>query len=268
MRKKKHFFKKCWYWSGGTVNSQNMCWLSGYLAFSGWYKGHPWRRQEDKKHQWWGKARACVSCFADWNWYPQYLDVQSKRVCQKTSLTEGGASFRPRHWRDDDKTEAFVLAAADLYIIGLQGGRDRGGGVGGLRGGGGSCSGDHSVATAPCPSAPTSAADAGGGSAAGADGIEGVLAALRGALPYLFRQAGRLGAAVVGGRRRWRHISLRFNWRWQKRIRWEICRYTVKGGEREKDLWREWRKTNWGQGGEGRKIQEIQEDQNGEWRQT
>lgn len=140
--------------------------------------------------------------------------MQSTRVCQKTSLTEGGASFRPRHWRDNDKTEAFVLAAADLYIIGLQGGCDGGGCVGGLRGGGGSCGGDHSVAAAPCPSAPTSAADAGGGSAAGADGIEGVLAALRGALPYLFRQAGRLGAAVVGGRRWWRHIPLCFNWRW------------------------------------------------------
>lgn len=136
-----------------------------------------------------------------------------------TSPTEGGASFRPRHRRDDDETESFVLAAADLYVIGLHGGGGSGGGVGGLRGDGGSCHSDHSVTAASHPSAPSPAADARGGAAAGADGIEGVLAALRGALPYLLRQAGRLGAAVVGGRRRWRHVSLCFNYRWQRGIR-------------------------------------------------
>lgn len=134
-----------------------------------------------------------------------------------TSLTKCGASFRPRHRRDNDEAEPFVLASADLYVIGLQAGGDSGGGVGGLRGGSSGCSSDYGVATAPRPSAP--AADAGGGAAAGAHGIEGVLAALRSALPHLLRQAGRLGAAVVGGRRRWRHVSLCFNYRWQRRIR-------------------------------------------------
>lgn len=135
------------------------------------------------------------------------------------SLTEGGASFRPRHRRDDDKTKAFVLTAADLYVVGLQGRWDSGGGVGGLRGGGGSCHSDYGVAAAPGSSAPSTTANARGGTAARADGIEGILAALRGALPYLFCQAGRLGAAVVGRRRRWRHVSFCFNYGWQKRIR-------------------------------------------------
>lgn len=131
------------------------------------------------------------------------------------SLTEGGASFGSRHRRDDDETEPFVLAASDLHVVGLQGGDGHdGGGVGGLRGGGsGRGGGDHGVAAAPCPSASSPAADAGGGAAAGADGVEGVLAALRGALAYLLCQAGCLGAAVVGGGRRRRHVSLCFNWR-------------------------------------------------------
>lgn len=114
-----------------------------------------------------------------------------------TSLTEGGAGFGPRHRRDDDETESFVLAAADLYVIGLQSGRGVGDDVGGLRGGVGDRRSDYGVAAASRPSAPSAAADAGGGAAAGADGVEGVLAALWGALPDLLRQAGRLGAAVV-----------------------------------------------------------------------
>lgn len=124
------------------------------------------------------------------------------------SLTKGGASFRPWHRRDDDETKAFALAAADLHVIGLQGGWNSGGGVEGLRGGDCSWRSDHSV---PAASHPSPAADAGGGAAAGADGIEGVLAALRGALPYLLRQTGCLYAAVVGGRWRWGHVSLCFN---------------------------------------------------------
>lgn len=70
------------------------------------------------------------------------------------------------------------------------------GAVWGLGGCGCSCSGDHSVPTDP-GAASSSATDAGGGAAAGADGVEGVLAALRRALAHILRQAGRLGAAVV-----------------------------------------------------------------------
>lgn len=127
-------------------------------------------------------------------------------------LTEGGSSFRPRHRRDDDETEAFALSPADLYVVGLQGGRrGGGGGVGGLRGGCGCCSGDYSGTADPRPSTSSPAADARGGAAARAYCVEGVLAALRGALPYLLCQARRLGAAVVGGRRRRRHIGLWFD---------------------------------------------------------
>ena len=131
-------------------------------------------------------------------------------------LTKGGAGFRPWHRRHNDETKAFVLPATDLYIIGLQSGRHGGCGVEGLRRGGGSCGGDPSVPAASGPSAP--AANAGGGAAAGADSVKGVLAALRGALPYLLRQTGSLVAAVVGGRRRWRHVSLCLCWRRQESI--------------------------------------------------
>lgn len=140
------------------------------------------------------------------------------------SLTEGGPCFGPRHRRHDDEAEAFVLAAADLHVVGLQGGRHGGRSVEGLRGGGGGSYrrnhgvAAHSSSSSAAPS-PSSAADAGGGAAAGADGVEGVLAALRGALPYLLRQAGRLGAAVVGGCRRWGHVSFCFSWRQRRRIK-------------------------------------------------
>lgn len=138
-----------------------------------------------------------------------FVFVQSAKSV--TSLTEGGASFGPRHRRDDDEAESLAFAAADLHVIWLKGGGGVGGHVGGLRGGGGDCRGDHGVPAAARPAAPSPAADAGGGAAAGAHGVEGVLAALWGALPHLLGQAGRLVAAVVGGRRRRRHISLRFD---------------------------------------------------------
>ncbi len=49
MRKKNHFFEECWYWSGGTVNSQNLCWLSGYLVFSAFMDDTKAAHTEDRK---------------------------------------------------------------------------------------------------------------------------------------------------------------------------------------------------------------------------
>lgn len=111
-------------------------------------------------------------------------------------LTEGGAGVGPGDGRHDDEAEALVLASLDLHIVRLQGG------------------GHHCAAAASS----AAAADAAGGAAAGADGVERVLAALRGA--FALRQAGRLGAAVVGGRWRWRHVAFSFrHWRRKTRLK-------------------------------------------------
>lgn len=101
-------------------------------------------------------------------------------------LTEGGAGVGPGDRRHDDEAEALVFAPLDLHVVRLQGG------------------GHHRAAAAPSAAAP----DAAGGAAARADGVERVLAALRG--PLALRQAGRLGAAVVGGGRRRRHVAFAF----------------------------------------------------------
>lgn len=81
--------------------------------------------------------------------------------------TEGGAGFRSGHGGHDDEAEAFVLPAADLYVVGLQSGWDARGGVERLRGGGGSQGGDHGVGA----SAPSPTPDARGGTTAGADRV-------------------------------------------------------------------------------------------------
>lgn len=83
--------------------------------------------------------------------------------------TEGGAGFRSGHRGHDDKAEAFVFATADLYVIGLQSGRDPRGGVERLRGGGSSRCRDHGVGASSHASSPTS--DARGGATAGADSV-------------------------------------------------------------------------------------------------
>lgn len=101
---------------------------------------------------------------------------------QFAPLTKGGASIGPGNRRHDNETEALVLSALDLHVVGLEGGRNH-------------------CAAAPAPAA---AAYAAGGSAAGTDRVEGVLAPLGG--PLALRQAGSLGAAVVGGGRRWRDV--------------------------------------------------------------
>lgn len=44
-----HFLESCWYWSVATVNSHNLCRLSGCLVLSGfyrWHKGVPQRQQK------------------------------------------------------------------------------------------------------------------------------------------------------------------------------------------------------------------------------
>ena len=139
----------------------------------------------------------------------ELICVQS--VTSVRAPTEGGAGFGSGHRGHDDKAEAFVLAAVDLYVVGLQGGRDGGGGVEGLGGSGGSHRGDHGVgAPAPTPNAR-------GGATAGADSVEGILAALQGALPNLLCQTGRLRAAVVGGGWRWWNVALCFHWRQEKK---------------------------------------------------
>lgn len=125
--------------------------------------------------------------------------------------TEGGAGLRSGHRGHDDKAEAFVFAAADLYVIGLQSGRDTRSGVEGLRGGGGSRCRNHGVGASSYASASSSTSDARGGATARADSVKGILAALQCALPDFLRQTGRLGAAVVGGCWRWRNVTLCFN---------------------------------------------------------
>lgn len=97
-------------------------------------------------------------------------------------LTKGGAGIGPGNRRHDNETEALILSALDLYVVWLEGGRD------------------HCAATPT----PTAAAYATGGSAAGTDRVEGVLAPLGG--PLALCQAGSLGAAMVGGGRRWRDV--------------------------------------------------------------
>lgn len=101
---------------------------------------------------------------------------------QFASLTKGGASIGPGNRRHDYESEALILSALDLHVVRLEGGRNH-------------------CAAAPAPAA---AAYAAGGSAAGTDRVEGVLAPLGG--PLALRQAGSLGAAVVGGGRRWRDV--------------------------------------------------------------
>lgn len=131
-------------------------------------------------------------------WKLPYIQYKRHRGA---SLTEGGAGFGPRHRRNDDEPESLVLAAADFHIVGLQGrGGDGDDGVWRLRRGCDSRYRNHGVGATTRASAPSStAADTGGGAAAGADRVEGVLAALRSSLPDLLRQAGCLGAAVMGG---------------------------------------------------------------------
>ena len=153
---------------------------------------NPTKKKKDKRTQKWGKRRCVcfrfcwveliiITCAIKSN-VPEDILELTKHTIKKTkaSLTESGACFRPWHWWDNDKTESFVLATANLYVIRLQsrGGGDWGG-VGGLRGRGGSCSSDHSIPTDPHPGpSSAAAANAGGGATTGADGVEGILAAL------------------------------------------------------------------------------------------
>lgn len=100
-----------------------------------------------------------------------------------SALTEGRARLGPAHRRHDDEAEALVLAAPDLHVVGLHHGAH------------------HAAAAA------AAAANAARAPAARAHRVQGVLAALRGAL--LLRQRRRLGAAVMG--RGWRgHLVLGF----------------------------------------------------------
>lgn len=122
---------------------------------------------------------------------------QSQLVpAQSVSLTKGSASVRPWDGRHNDETEALVLSSLDLHIVWLQGG------------------GHNRTPTATS----AAAAYAAGRSAARADGVERVLAALGG--PLALRQAGGLGAAVVGGGRRRGNVSFPF-WHcgWRERGR-------------------------------------------------
>lgn len=111
---------------------------------------------------------------------------------QLASLTEGGASIGPGNRRHNNKTKALVLSTLDLHVVRLKGGR-------------------YHRAAAPASAA---AAYAAGGSAAGTDCVEGVLAPLGG--PLALRQARSLGAAVVGGGWRWRDVPFPL-WHWRYR---------------------------------------------------
>lgn len=100
-----------------------------------------------------------------------------------SALTESRARLGPAHRRHDDEAEALVLATPDLHVVGLH------------------HSAHHAAAAA------AAAADAARAPAARAHRVQGVLAALRGAL--LLRQRCWLGAAVMG--RGWRgHLVLGF----------------------------------------------------------
>lgn len=75
-----------------------------------------------------------------------------------STLTESRARLGPAHRRHDDEAEALVLPAPDLHVVGLHHGAH------------------HTAATA------SAAADAAGAATARAHRVQGILAALRGAL--------------------------------------------------------------------------------------
>lgn len=115
--------------------------------------------------------------------------LRSPRAAREASggadgtLTKSRAGLGPAHRGHDDEAEALVLAAPDLHVVGLHG------------------RADHAAAAA------AATADAAGAPAAGAHRVQGVLAALRGAL--LLGQRRGLVAAVMGGGRRG-HLVLGF----------------------------------------------------------
>lgn len=98
-------------------------------------------------------------------------------------LTESRARFGPAHRRHDNEAKALVLPTSDLHVVGLHHGAH------------------HAAAATPAT------ADATGAAAARTHRVQGVLAALRGAL--LLRQGSWLVAAVMRGG--WRgHLILCF----------------------------------------------------------
>lgn len=134
-----------------------------------------------------------MKAFLLMRFWPSFLrnttPLRSPRAAREASggadgtLTKSRAGLGPAHRGHDDEAEALVLAAPDLHVVGLHG------------------RADHAAAAA------AAAADAAGAPAAGAHRVQGVLAALRGAL--LLGQRGGLVAAVMGGGRRG-HLVLGF----------------------------------------------------------